>query len=92
MASLSFGTFWYGGRLSALEKACAYSLIRQGCELTLYSYRRVDNIPDGVVLADASEILPEEMTKYFIFNNIPDLGHFSDFLDIPCFEKIKKRG
>ncbi|MDN7353110.1 hypothetical protein [Acetobacter senegalensis] len=90
MASLSFGTFWYGGRLSALEKACAYSLIRQGCELTLYSYCRVDNVPDGVVLADASEIIPEEMTKYFIFKNMPDLGHFSDFFRYSMFRKNKK--
>lgn len=89
-SSLSFGTFWYGGRLSALERACAYSLVRQGYELTLYSYCPVYNIPEGVFLADADLIVPQEMTQHFIFNDTPDLGHFSDFFRYCMIQKTQK--
>ncbi|GBR03259.1 hypothetical protein AOE01nite_05470 [Acetobacter oeni] len=74
-----FGTFWHGGRLSAIECACAYSFIRQGVSLTLFSYDPIENAPDGVLIEDARTITPQHMTSRFILNNNPHYGHFSDF-------------
>ncbi|NHO36504.1 hypothetical protein [Acetobacter fallax] len=74
-----FGTLWYGGRLSAVECACAHSLVRQGVPLTLFSYNAIDNIPDGIEIRDAEKIVPRHMTSRFILNGSPHPGHFSDY-------------
>ncbi|WP_323993016.1 hypothetical protein [Nguyenibacter sp. L1] len=78
LPTTDFGTFWYGGRLSALEHACAASFVFRGYALTLFSYQPVENVPDGVTVANAADVLPEEMTRRFLHNGRPALGHFSD--------------
>lgn len=47
------------GELSAVERACMRSVLRQGHTLTLWTYGPVQGVPDGVVKRDAAEILPE---------------------------------
>ena len=51
-------TLWIG-TLGAIERACLRSVVRQGHPVTLYAYRELDGVPEGVELRDAAEILPE---------------------------------
>ncbi|SEI00718.1 hypothetical protein SAMN05216228_101549 [Rhizobium tibeticum] len=74
----AFGTFWYGGRLDALEQACAHSFIKHGYRLILFSYQPIENAPDGVELRNAADVLPEELTKSFLLDGKPHLAPFSD--------------
>lgn len=51
---------WIGSALGPVERACIRSVLRVGHEITLYSYGRLDGVPDGVDVEDAASILPEE--------------------------------
>lgn len=76
--SCGLGAFWARGQLSALDRACLATYLNFGCDLTLYSYEPVANVPDGVKKADAALIVPEAMLDRVMFNGRPDLAHFSD--------------
>jgi hypothetical protein len=52
-------TLWVGDALGSLERACLKSMVRQGHDVTLYSYGTPEGIPQGVSRADGCEILPE---------------------------------
>ncbi|NHN83257.1 hypothetical protein GOB93_01190 [Acetobacter musti] len=83
-----FGTFWYGGQLSALEQACANSVLSFGYDITIFSYSPLTGLPPGVTTASAGEILPEDMTRKFFFNGKPDTSHFSDLFR---YEMIRQK-
>lgn len=51
---------WVGAGLSPLENLCLRSFTNLGYEVHLYSYGPLDLIPDGVVVKDAGEIIPED--------------------------------
>jgi len=58
-------SLWIGGRLSWLEQLCLKSFADAGHHITLYSYGKIDNVPDGVETAEASDIFPgEPMLKH----------------------------
>ncbi|MFT9016034.1 MAG: hypothetical protein ABF990_09900 [Acetobacter sp.] len=85
--SKQFGTFWYGGRLSALEQACANSFVSLGYDLTIFSYDPLEGVPEGVAVAHAAEIVPQDMTRQFLFAGKPHLGHFSDLFRYRMMQK-----
>jgi hypothetical protein len=49
---------WIGGALSYLEQLCLKSFVDAGQHIRLYHYEDIPNVPDGVEMADASDILP----------------------------------
>lgn len=51
---------WIGDRLGATERACIRSVLAQGHPVTLYRYGSLDGVPQGVDVADAAEILPQD--------------------------------
>lgn len=51
---------WIGGPLSFLEQLCLVSFAHAGQHVTLYSYEPVQNVPSGIELADANQILPQQ--------------------------------
>ncbi len=53
------GALWIGGALSFLEQLCLVSFVHAGQSIRLYAYEDIPNVPDGVELADASDILPQ---------------------------------
>jgi hypothetical protein len=55
-----FQSFWQGTSLSPLENVCIESFLAHEHTFVLYAYSDVDNVPDGCVLADAADVLPEE--------------------------------
>lgn len=49
---------WMEGRLSYLEQLCLKSFVDAGHHVKLYHYGPLENVPSGVELADANEVLP----------------------------------
>src|SRR4051812_12851319 len=54
-------SLWIGPRLGAVERACLRSMLRVGHPVTLYCYQEPAGVPEGVQLADAREVLAEEL-------------------------------
>jgi len=50
---------WMEGPLSFLEQLCIKSFVDAGHRTVLYHYGPLQNVPEGVELADAAEILPQ---------------------------------
>jgi hypothetical protein len=53
-------TLWIGDRLGPVERACLRSFLAHGHRLVLWCYARPSGVPDGVLVRDAAEILPED--------------------------------
>jgi len=48
---------WIGGNLSYMEQLCAVSFRDAGHHVKMYTYGDVGNIPDGIEICDANEIM-----------------------------------
>jgi hypothetical protein len=72
-----FQGFWHGPSLGVFRRACLRSFIELGHQFHLYSHEPVD-VPAGVVLMDANEVIPfEEMFYYWDpMKERDDLGPF----------------
>jgi hypothetical protein len=46
------------GQLSPLEQLCLKSFVARGHSVHLYTYDPIENVPQGVTLQDAAQILP----------------------------------
>lgn len=61
MSSLpKIASLWIGPRLSWFEQLCLVSFVHAGHDVTLYSYQPIENVPDGINVADAADIYPGE--------------------------------
>lgn len=58
-------SLWIGPSFSFLEYLCLKSFVDAGHPTKLYTYAPVENVPDGVEIADANEIMP---ARDFIVN------------------------
>ncbi|WP_254871559.1 hypothetical protein [Pseudooceanicola sp. HF7] len=57
----TIAALWMQGPLSFLEQLCLKSFLDAGHRnVVLYHYGELQNVPDGIQLADANEILPQE--------------------------------
>lgn len=54
----TIAALWMEGPLSYLEQLCLKSFVDAGHDVLLYHYGKVTGVPDGVVMADANDILP----------------------------------
>lgn len=68
--------FWHGPALSRLERLCMRSFVVHGHRVLLHVYDQPANVPDGVILSDASKILPRER----LFKHA-ESGSFATFAD-----------
>lgn len=59
MSKDTIQSLWIGEALSAIERLSIRSFLHHGHEYHLFVYQDVKNIPAGVILQDANEILPE---------------------------------
>ena len=66
--------FWATGKLGRFEHLAVNSFIKQGYDLTLWSYEKLGNVPQGVTLGRAHEIIPQ--SKMFLVKN--SLAPFAD--------------
>ncbi|MGO4915647.1 class I SAM-dependent methyltransferase [Pseudogemmobacter sp. W21_MBD1_M6] len=60
MALPVIASLWIGAELSWLEQLCLKSFLDHGHKVVLYTYDAVANVPEGVDVRDAAEILPSE--------------------------------
>ena len=79
-------SLWIGGELSLMEQLSAKSFIDHGHEYHLYTYGDVKNIPEGVIVKDGNEILPE--SEIFRYEN----GSVSAFSNYFRFMMLYKKG
>ena len=52
-------SLWIGDSLSKMEQLCVKSFVDNGHTYHLYTYGNVANIPEGVIVKDGNEIVPE---------------------------------
>ncbi len=55
--------FWHGPELRPIDRLCLTSMVLTGQTVDLYSYGRIKNLPDGLHLRDAREIVPEPLLE-----------------------------
>jgi SAM-dependent methyltransferase len=56
----TIGTLWVGDALSWLEQLCLQSFLDHGHEVVLFKYEDVANVPGGVRIENAEDILPAD--------------------------------
>jgi len=60
MKLATIATFWDGPPLGIIERLCLSSFVAIGHPVILFSYNRLEHVPDGVEVAPASDILPHQ--------------------------------
>lgn len=69
-------SLWIGKKLSVMEKLCISSFLQNGHPFHLYIYDRVEGIPEGAVIKDASTIIPAD--KIFKYKDHDSYAGFSN--------------
>ena len=70
-------SLWIGDSLSQLEKLCIASFIKNGHDFHLYTYGRVEGIPEGTIERDANEIIPAK--NIFTYGKTKSYAIFADW-------------
>ncbi|MBK8084180.1 MAG: galactosyltransferase Lgt5 [Devosia sp.] len=65
---------WVGLALRPLERVCALSMLRQGHRVRIFSYGKLENVPEGIEMADARDVLPEASLLRHRKSGSPALG------------------
>jgi hypothetical protein len=86
---MSFASFWGGGDLPALDRACLASFVRHGYEINVYSFDPVQFLPEGVRFVDANSIVERAAMTEFRYKGRPNLSHFSDYFRYEMFSKTR---
>ncbi len=60
MDNRGVASLWIGGPLSLLDQVCMLSYVKHGYEVTLFHYFPLENVPDGIITADAREIYADD--------------------------------
>jgi hypothetical protein len=83
-------SLWIGTRLSVMEQLSIRSYLAQGYSFHLYVYEPLENVPAGVVLRRAAEILgPEEI---FCYQTGPGKGSVAAFSNSFRYKLLLERG
>jgi Glycosyltransferase sugar-binding region containing DXD motif/Alpha 1,4-glycosyltransferase conserved region len=90
------GLWW--PKLTTMEQLSVSSYLRNGHTYHLYAYGEVAGLPDGAVLKDASEILPESEVKrfsriaqfadYFRYKLLYERGGWWTDMDVVCLKPL----
>jgi hypothetical protein len=70
-------SLWVGPRLSTMEQLALTSFVQNGHEVHLYTYGPVSGVPEGVMVRDGNEILPESMI--FVYRDHNSYSGFSNY-------------
>lgn len=81
---------WIGQTLSRMEQLCLRSFIAHGETVHLYTYGSIDDLPPGVILRDASEIIPE--SRIFTYGKGFAEGSFAGFSNLFRYHLLSQRG
>lgn len=55
---------WIGEKLGALSSCCLRSFIMRGHNVYLHTYENIEDIPVGVKIVDANNVIPKEKYLY----------------------------
>jgi hypothetical protein len=88
-------SLWIGNTLSNIEIYSLKSFINTGHTVHLYIYNEIDNIPDGVVVKDGNDILPQNLifkikesvapfADVFRYKLLYEKGNYWSDLDMIC--------
>ena len=75
--SFVFSTFW-SGNTNLRQNVCLNSFIKNNHRFELYKYDTLYNLPKGVIIKDASEIIPREEYEEYKSKFPKNWGVFSD--------------
>jgi hypothetical protein len=81
--------FW-AGKLTDLELACLKSWVGHGHPVILYSYQELEGLPEGVTLADARDIIPEDEVELY-HGDGPKSARADAFTYMPFSDKFRYR-
>jgi len=84
-------TFWHGGPLGWLERACLSSMIANGHDVRLFAYEPIENVPLGVRIGDADQIVPK--SAIFRFDGVmgdQNIGSLAPFSDLFRYRMLQK--
>jgi capsular polysaccharide synthesis protein len=78
------------GQLSPLEQLCLHSFVARGHSVHLYTYDAIPNVPQGVTLQDAAQILPPSL----VFRNRlgKGKGSLAAFSDLFRYKLLLDKG
>jgi len=90
-------SLWIGNKLSIIERIAAASFLANGHKFHLYVYDDIKDVPSGVKIVDANEIIPEAQLhayrrKYALFSDwfryelLFKKGHFWVDMDNICLK------
>ena len=83
--------FWDGPRLTLLEQMCLASFLHHGIGVNLYAYDPPHDVPAGVVLRDATDILPRDRLFRYAAGSF-NVGSVAGFAIIFRYELLLKHG
>ena len=82
---------WIDGPLRLVDQVCLASMVANLMDVTLYTYGFVNNVPDGIRVANGEDVLSIELIKRLVPVAKPYTGQtvqqFSDFFRIECQRK-----
>lgn len=87
---IEVNSLWIGKSLTALEQMCLSSHIHHGHKFNLWCYNPIANVPDGVEMKDAREILPE--SEVFAYAVGDGKGSYSAFSNFFRYKLLLERG
>lgn len=85
-----FQSFWFGDTFSPYEKVCLQSFVDHGHEFHVYTYTKNLEVPSGVLVKDAREILSDE--GYFTYGSGPGKGSHAAFSNLFRYRLLAERG
>ena len=93
--SQTFNSLWIGKTLSKLELLTIHSFLALGYRFRLWIYEPIETVlPEGVIVGDASVIVPRE--KIFSYRNENKYGHgkgsYAGFSDIFRYKLLYEKG
>jgi mannosyltransferase OCH1-like enzyme len=86
---------WIGKQLSQVEMLTIFSFLKNGHTFVLWAYDEIENkLPEGLIVKNASEIIPKE--NVFYYKNTNQFGHgkgsYAGFSDIFRYKLLYEFG
>lgn len=86
-------SFWHGGHLTWIERACMRSFLDKGTRFRLFTYDTPKGIPKGVEIEDAANILPKREIITYQGDDLPNArGTPALFSNLFRYELLRQRG
>lgn len=79
-------------RLSLMEQLCVRSFLIHGHEFELYTYGNIDEVPKGVRILPAQDILPRSLADQYVMRSGNFKGLVSPFSDLFRLKALAERG